>query len=66
MINAWLMDLCKQRGLVYFDYFSAMADEKGLLNAEIGKDGLHPNEMGYAIIKPLAKDAIKTALKPRK
>jgi len=62
-LNTWIKDLCKQRGLVYLDYFTAMADDKGLLKAEISKDGLHPNEKGYAIMKPLAEAAIKTALR---
>lgn len=61
-LNGWLKDLCAKRGLVYLDYFTAMADEKGLLKADIGKDGLHPNEKGYAIMKPLAQAAIKAAM----
>ncbi|MBK8304203.1 MAG: SGNH/GDSL hydrolase family protein [Pyrinomonadaceae bacterium] len=61
-LNAWIKDLCGKRGLVYLDYFTAMADEKGMLKADISKDGLHPNEKGYAIMKPLAEAAIKTAL----
>ena len=61
-LNAWLKDLCAIRGLIYLDYFTPMADEKGLLKPEIAKDGLHPNEKGYEMMKPLAAAAIKTAL----
>ena len=64
-LNAWLKDLCVKRGLVYLDYFTAMADEKGFLKADIANDGLHPNDKGYALIKPLAEAAIKTALKAK-
>lgn len=61
-LNTWLKELCEKRGLVYLDYFTAMADEKGLLKEDLAKDGLHPNEKGYAIMKPLVQAAIKTAL----
>lgn len=50
-------------GHVYLDYFSAMVDDKGLLRTELSADDLHPNVAGYAIMGPLAQQAIKTALK---
>ncbi len=62
-LNKWIKQLCADRKLVYLDYFSAMADEKGLLKADIANDGLHPNARGYEMIKPLAEKAINTALK---
>jgi lysophospholipase L1-like esterase len=64
-LNAWIRALCKSRDLVYLDYFSAMADDKGFLRPEIANDVLHPNAKGYEIIAPLAAQAIKTALKSR-
>lgn len=65
-LNKWIKQFCAERKLVYLDYFSAMADEKGLLKPEIANDGLHPNAKGYQLIKPLAENAIKTALKMKK
>lgn len=62
-LNKWIKQFCAERKLVYLDYFSPMADEKGLLKADIANDGLHPNAKGYELIKPLAENAIKTALK---
>lgn len=62
-LNAWIKKFCADRKLVYLDYFSVMADEKGLLKADIAGDGLHPNAKGYDLIKPLAEKAIETALK---
>jgi lysophospholipase L1-like esterase len=62
-LNAWIKNYCSQQGLVYLDYFSATVDDKGLLRAELANDGLHPNEKGYAVMKPLAEQAIQTALK---
>jgi len=62
-LNQWIKKYSADRKLVYLDYFSPMADEKGFLKAELANDGLHPNAKGYALIKPLAEAAIKGALK---
>jgi lysophospholipase L1-like esterase len=64
-LNQWMKNLAATRKLVYLDYFSATVDEKGFLKAELANDGLHPNEKGYAMMKPLAEAAIKTALKSK-
>lgn len=64
-LNAWIKDLSKRRNLVYLDYFPVMADEKGFLKPDIANDGLHPNAKGYELIKPLAAEAIKTALRAK-
>ncbi len=64
-LNAWIKNICAERGLVYLDYFTAMADDKGLLKADIANDGLHPNAKGYELIKPLASAAIQRALKKK-
>ena len=65
-LNEWIKKYCAERKLVYLDYFSAMADEKGFLKPEIANDGLHPNAKGYELIKPLAENAIKAALKMKR
>jgi lysophospholipase L1-like esterase len=62
-LNAWIKTYCSQQGLVYLDYFTATVDDKGFLRAELANDGLHPNEKGYAVMKPLAEQAIQMALK---
>jgi len=54
------------RGETYLDYFSAMADDKGFLKEELSEDGLHPNAKGYAVMAPLAEQAIAAALKKKK
>ena len=64
-LNSWIKNLCAERDLVYLDYFTAMADDKGFLKADIANDGLHPNAKGYELIKPLFENAIKTALKKK-
>ncbi len=64
-LNQWIKSFCAERKLVYLDYFSATADDKGFLKAEIAGDGLHPNAKGYEIMKTLAEQAINTALKTK-
>jgi lysophospholipase L1-like esterase len=61
-VNRWLKDYAAKNGHVYLDYFSAMADEKGLLKADLTGDGLHFNPAGYAVMQPLAEKAIARAL----
>ena len=64
-LNAWIKKFSSERGLVYLDYFTPMADDKGLLKEDIANDGLHPNAKGYELIKPLAESAIAAALKKK-
>ena len=55
-------DYAAKHGLVYLDYYSAMADEKGAMKLEFTDDGVHPNAAGYAIMGKLAEKAISAAL----
>lgn len=64
-LNAWIKKFCADKGLVYLHYFSATVDEHGLLKADLANDGLHPNENGYAAMKPLVEKAIEIALKQK-
>lgn len=65
-LNSWIKSYCAEKKLVYLDYYSAMADDKGFLKADLANDGLHPNAKGYELIKPLADTAIKTGLKMKR
>ena len=65
-LNSWMRKQAADKGYVYLDYFSAMADAAGLLKRELSEDGLHPNRAGYAVMAPLAEQAIQVALKKRK
>jgi hypothetical protein len=47
---------------VYLDYYSAMLDDKQMFKQDLTRDGLHPNEAGYAVMAPLAEKAIAEAL----
>jgi lysophospholipase L1-like esterase len=62
-LNTWLKKYCADNGLVYLDYFSAMVDGRGMLKADLTKDGLHPNDAGFALMAPLAQAAIEQAEK---
>jgi lysophospholipase L1-like esterase len=61
-LNRWLQDYCARNKLLYLDYFSALADDKGMMNRALSDDGLHPNAAGYKIMAPLAEKAIQKAL----
>lgn len=65
-LNDWMKKYAAENGMTYLDYFSAMVDDKGFLKEELSEDGLHPNAKGYAIMAPLAEQAIGLALKKKK
>jgi lysophospholipase L1-like esterase len=57
-LNAWLAGYCINHSLTYLDYYTAMADDNGGMKPGISIDGVHPNAAGYAIMEPLAQDAL--------
>jgi acyl-CoA thioesterase I len=60
-LNKWLKDYCAKNHFVYLDYFSAVVDEQGMLKRNLATDGLHPTDVGYKIMAPLAEKAIQKA-----
>jgi lysophospholipase L1-like esterase len=62
VLNAWLSGYCTDHSITYLDYYSAMAADDGGMKPGISKDGVHPNEAGYAIMAPLAQAAIDKTL----
>lgn len=65
-LNDWMRTYATENGLTFLDYHAAMVDEKGFLRGELSNDGLHPNEKGYAVMSPLAEQAIATAFKRKR
>lgn len=65
VLNQMIKDYADKNNLVYLDYFTAMADERGGLPASLSKDGIHPNLQGYKAMEPLAEKAIAVALKKK-
>jgi lysophospholipase L1-like esterase len=61
-LNKWIKDYAASHGAVYLDYFSVTVDDKGLLQAGMTEDGLHPTAKGYEVMNPLAEKAIAQAL----
>ena len=64
-LNRWIKDYATHNNFIYLDYFSAMVDDKGLLQRDLSEDGLHPNDKGFAVMAPLAEKAIEQALAAR-
>jgi acyl-CoA thioesterase I len=62
-INDWMKKFASERGCIYLDYYSSLADEKGFFKKGYSLDGLHPNERGYAIMEKLVSQAIAAALR---
>lgn len=61
-LNDRLQTWCKAEGIVWVDYYSAMADANGAMKLGLSVDGVHPNAAGYAIMAPLAEAGIQKAL----
>jgi len=62
--NGWLKGYAAASGSVYLDYYTALVDGRNF-RKEFTTDGLLPNDAGYAVMAPLAEQAIETALKTR-
>ncbi len=62
-LNTWMKEYAAKKGLVYLDYYTPMLDDKQMLKQELTFDGLHPNDAGYEVMRPLAEKAVATALK---
>jgi lysophospholipase L1-like esterase len=60
-LNDWLEEYAEETGSVYLNYYRALADGRSF-KAEWTKDGVLPNEAGYAVMAPLAEQAIAKAL----
>jgi lysophospholipase L1-like esterase len=61
-LNAMIRAYAESRGLIYADYFSAMANSKNGLDRELAQDGVHPTRKGYERMAPIAEAAIAEAL----
>jgi lysophospholipase L1-like esterase len=62
-VNGWLKSFCEQRHFHYVDYYSALVDKAGFLQADLADDGLHPNSKGYRLMAPIALAAIDNVTK---
>ncbi|MGH8160235.1 MAG: SGNH/GDSL hydrolase family protein [Rhodanobacter sp.] len=63
-LNAWIASYAQREHFVYLDYYDALLDSHHALKKDLSSDGLHPNAAGYAVMAPLAQQAIEQALQP--
>lgn len=61
-VNELIRKYSAQSGVVYLDYYSAMADGDEL-KKNLTDEGVLPNQAGYAVMAPLAEKAIAEAIK---
>lgn len=62
-LNAMLRSYARDHGLIYLDYFSALANGENGMDASLAEDGVHPTRRAYEIMAPLAEAAIDQALR---
>lgn len=62
-LNTWIKSYAAQHKHIYLNYYDALVDDKKGMKAEYAADGIHPTKAGYAIMEPLAKQAIAAALR---
>jgi lysophospholipase L1-like esterase len=53
ILNSWIKGYALEKGFIYLDYFSFMADSRNGLKAEYSEDGVHPNKEGYKVMEGL-------------
>jgi lysophospholipase L1-like esterase len=61
-LNAWIRQYAAAQDAVYLDYYTPLDDGQGGLPKRVSADGVHPNAAGYAVMQPLAEQAVKQAL----
>ncbi|MEJ2215478.1 MAG: SGNH/GDSL hydrolase family protein [Gemmatimonadota bacterium] len=61
-LNTWLKEYAAAHDVVYVDYWSALADDRGGMRGDLTLHGVHPNEAGYRVMARLVEPAIERAL----
>lgn len=64
-LNRWVAGYCASSHLAFLDYYSALVGSNRQMKEGVSDDGVHPNEKGYSILKPLTERAIADVLKQR-
>src|SRR4051812_29933715 len=60
-LNGWIREFAARSGAVYLNYYAGLADGRDF-RATLTRDGVLPNDAGYAVMAPLAEQAIASAL----
>lgn len=61
-LNLCIKRYAEANNLIYVDYYSHLIGENDAFNPQYSEDGVHPNNEGYLIMKPLIQDAIDELL----
>lgn len=61
-LNAAIKSFAAERGFAYIDYYSLMSEPDGALKDAYGRDGVHPNKEGYAVMEAEANKVIAQVL----
>ena len=59
-LNKWIKVFAAEKGFIYLDFFSSMADNKNAMKAEYSEDGVHPNKTGYKVMEGLLDEVLGT------
>lgn len=59
-LNGMLRAYAAENGIDYVDYYSAMADAVGGLDARFTYDGVHPTEAGYELMEKIVSPHIES------
>lgn len=62
-LNTWIRSSAAQNHYFLVDYYSVLSDEHGAYKEALTTDGVHPSASGYALMEPLLREAIQSALK---
>lgn len=59
-LNKWIKAFTSEKGFIYLDFFSSMADNNNAMKAEYSEDGVHPNKTGYKVMEGLLDEVLGT------
>ena len=60
-MNAWLRELARDGGHVFADYNAALDAGDGTMSPDVTRDGVHPTNAGYVLMRPVALEALRAA-----
>ena len=65
-MNELIKEYAETKGLLYVDYYGALATSSGALNPKYTHDGCHPTKDGYDIMMPIVQLTIQGVLNKMK
>lgn len=62
-VNEWIRNYAGEKGHLYADFHTPLADERNGLSKKFTDDGVHPVKAGYEVMSPIIEVLIREALK---